>query len=442
MTNIEAPTPTPVAEGQRIEGLDVLRGVALLGILAMNIQSFSMPFSAYMNPTVFPEFNLTNQLVYIYTHVVYDVKMMTLFSMLFGAGAVLYWKKCKRREDVWRIGGLWFRRMGWLLLLGMIHAYFIWYGDILVTYAVCGLLALWWLRRVPPTGQLIIGGALILFAAALNTLFNAQYWIYANPEMMEAWGWPEEARAQFMKGIGEGVAFFDPTPEQFQTQIDEHLTGYIEMLPHRLKQSVLMQAIFIPLYMLWRCTGAMLLGMALFKMDVLTGRRSTSFYLKLAVIGYAIGIGLTVAGIIYNTSNDFDIGLFPMIGMRFNEFGSVPMALGHVGLVFLLFKSGVLGRLAHALAAVGRMALTNYLMQSVVATLLFYGYGFALFGKLERLEQQGVVVAIWAFQLIFSVFWLKAFRFGPAEWLWRSLTYWSPQPMRRVKPTPAATDES
>ncbi len=429
MISADPGAPAPVTEKKRIEGLDVLRGVALLGILVMNIQAFSMPFSAYMNPRVFPEFDLANQLVYIYTHLFFDVKMMTLFSMLFGAGVVLYAEKAKKPEDIRPVRRLWFIRMGWLLAIGMVHAYFIWYGDILVSYAVCGLLFLWWLRRLPAGAMLILGVLFLTFGALLNTAFSFQFWIYANPEFMAEWS--AEAQEGFMKGVGEGVQYYDPTPEQFAQQVQDHLGGFLPMLHHRIEQSLIMQLMFIPLYMLWRGTGAMLLGMALYKMDVLTGRRSTRFYAILALIGYAIGGALIGSGIAWNFADDFSLGNFALIGLRFNEVGSIPMALGHIGLVFMLFRLGVLGGLARALAAVGRMALTNYLMQSIICTLIFYGYGFAYFGQLERLEQQFVVVAIWAFQLVFSVFWLKGFRFGPAEWLWRSLTYSRLQPFRR-----------
>ena len=139
-------TPVPVASGERIETLDVLRGFALLGILAMNIRAMAAPFSAYMYPYALFDFTGASRAAYIFTSVVFDLKMMGLFSMLFGAGVLLY--AAKPTESGQPPRGLWFRRMFWLLVIGLVHAYLIWDGDILVPYALCGLLLLWWVRRL------------------------------------------------------------------------------------------------------------------------------------------------------------------------------------------------------------------------------------------------------------------------------------------------------
>src|SRR5688572_12938962 len=142
------PRPAPVAPGERLETLDVLRGFALLAILAMNIRAMAAPLSAYMNPASLFEYSGASRAAYEFTSVVFDLKMMGLFPMLFGAGALLYAAKPGQAQA--SVTRLWFRRMFWLLVFGLVHAYLIWDGDILVPYALCGILVLWWVRDWSP----------------------------------------------------------------------------------------------------------------------------------------------------------------------------------------------------------------------------------------------------------------------------------------------------
>ena len=148
----------------------------------------------------------------------------------------------------------------------------------------------------------------------------------------------------------------------------------------------------------------------------------------MVVLGYAMGFPLIWIGARKIVAQDFDFVYFFRYGWNFNYLGSLFVALGHVGLVMLLCRIGALARLMRALAAVGQMAFTNYLMQSIICTLVFYGYGFGLWGSLSRFELIGVVLAVWAAQIIWSPLWLRVFRYGPLEWLWRCLLYTSPSP--------------
>ena len=241
---------------------------------------------------------------------------------------------------------------------------------------------------------------------------------------------PDTARAieDAFAGQQQWVA---PTPEQIAEEITVHRGSYLTVLPTRANNSLIMQVGFIPFFMLWRGTGAMLLGLALARLGVLTGARSARFYLRMMLACYGVGLPLVIGGVIFNFANDFSLGTFSLIGAQFNMVGSLPVALGHIALVMLLVRLNVLGWLGTALAASGRMALTNYLMQSLLCTFIFYGYGLGYFGSLDRLEQELVVLGIWILQLAVSPMWLRRYRFGPAEWGWRSLTYWSLQPMRR-----------
>jgi uncharacterized protein len=175
----------------------------------------------------------------------------------------------------------------------------------------------------------------------------------------------------------------------------------------------------------------MLVGMGLMKLGVFSAQRSRRFYLWMVGLGYGVGLPLMVFDATELIRHKFSVVYMIHGGILYNLFGSLVVALGHVGLLMLIIQSGAISWLTTRLAAVGRMALSNYLFDSILCTTLFYGYGFGLFGGINRLGLAAIVLTIWIFQLLVSPIWLKYFRFGPAEWLWRSLTYWRLQPMRQ-----------
>jgi uncharacterized protein len=389
--------PVPVTAGQRLETLDVLRGFALLGILAMNIRAMAAPFSAYMNPTVLFPYEGVSRAAYVFTTVVFDLKMMGLFSMLFGAGVLLY--AAKPTEAVRVVRGLWFRRMFWLLVIGLIHAYLIWDGDILVPYALTGLLLLWWVRRLPAPALfamaatwLVIGGALGL---GMGAMFDSM---------------PPDEKA-------EAMAMWAPTPEQVQEQVAALRGSYPEVVAHRASFVAMGQTMYYALFFFWRVGGMMMLGMALLKWGFLDGRLAASRYATVAAFCVPLGLGLAWAGI---------------NAVELVNFGAVFASVGYAAAFIYVIKRGLVAGLRRRLAAVGQMAFSNYLMQSIVTSILFLGWGFNLAGRFDYAAQLLIVLAIWLVQLIVSPIWLQHFRFGPAEWLWRSLTYWKRQPMRKT----------
>lgn len=417
-----APDQLRPAGDDRSETLDVIRGVAVLGILSMNIAIFAMPFAAYQNPTVLFEYSGLNRATYWVVHTLFDTKMMSIFSMLFGAGALLYARKAAGRDGERRARGLWLRRMGWLLLIGMLHAYLIWEGDILVAYALTGLMVVWWLRRLSAGWLLAASAGFLLIAEAMMALQGASvYWMLQADDAAE------------MMGKGGELAYAAPNDEAIAAQLATLRGDWLAVFEHRAAIAVMLQTVGFLFYFFWRAASMMLLGMALYRLGALTGRWRLRGYAGLTAGGYLVGLPLVIGGIMYNESHGFDPALHNLLGMRFNEVGSVGVALGHVGLIALLVKAGALGMLRRRLAAVGRMALTCYLLESVLAGLIFYGYGLGLAGRLDRFEQQVVVLGVWALLLVIAPWWLARYRFGPVEWLWRSLTYWRPQPMRRVQ---------
>ena len=430
VTKAPSATLQPVGE-DRSETLDVIRGVAVLGIFAMNIATFAMPFAAYSNPTLMFPYEGLNRITYWVVHSLFEVKMMSIFSMLFGAGAVLYSEKAATRFDARRVRSLWLRRMGWLWLLGMIHAYLIWEGDILVSYALTGLLVVWWLRRLPVWALFGASAGFLLISLFLSLVGGLNTFASLHPDIaQETLRIPAEAVTQ-MKQQAD-LSWIAPSPESLAEQTDALRGGWLEVFHHRVETAWVIQTFAFGFFIFWRGASMMLLGMALYKLGALTGRWTQRSYACLAVGGYLLGLPLVVGGIAYNTAQHFDPGWHQLVGMQFNLIGSVGVALGHVGLIGLVVRAGVLGAVRRRLAAVGRMALSCYLSESVLAGLIFYGYGLGFAGRLDRFEQQLVVLGVWALLLIAAPLWLARFRFGPAEWLWRSLTYWRPQPMRRT----------
>jgi uncharacterized protein len=404
----------PVSQRDRVETLDVLRGFALLGILAMNVRAMAAPMSAYMYPYHPFDYTGASRAAYLFTSVAFDLKMMGLFSMLFGAGALLY--AAKTTPDGKAPGALWFRRMGWLLAIGLVHAYLIWDGDILVPYALCGMLLLWWVRRWPAWALAAAAVALLAVGASLSAMYG-QMWN----------GLPAEARASESE-------LWMPTREQSNAQLADLHGSYVEVVAARAPSAFEAQTFYFLGFFFWRCGGMMLLGMALWKWGFLDGRRAAREYRITAATCLPIGLALAAYG-----SSRLEAVRYAMperiLADLWNYTGAVLTSIGYAATLILIVRSGALAALRHALSAVGQMALTNYLMHSVIGAIVFLGWGFGLAGRIDYAEQLLFVAGVWTLQLIVSPLWLRQFRFGPAEWVWRSLTYGERQPMRRTTPT-------
>jgi len=400
----------PVRLGERIVSLDVLRGVAIMGILVMNVQSFSMIEAAYLNPTAYGDLTGLNRLVWMLSHLLADLKFISIFSMLFGAGVVLFSNRLEARGIA--PAGLHYRRVFWLLVIGLAHGFLLWYGDILAVYGLVALVA-YLFRRVRPTVLAVVGVIVLAVSSGLYALGGASVQ-YMPPEALEGF-----------------ALFWQPTAETMATELAAYRGPWIEQMPQRGAAMITSLTVVFLFNHVWRVGGMMLLGMALFKWGVLSAERSRRFYAILAALGLAVGLPLIALGIERRFAAGWSIEYGFFQGAHYNYWGSVFVALGYVALVMLAVKDRVLGWLGRAFAAAGRMAFTNYLLQTLIMTTIFYGHGLGLFGRVERSHQILMVFAVWIFQLWFSTFWLARFRFGPAEWLWRTLTYMKPQPMRR-----------
>jgi len=400
----------PVQGSERYEAIDLLRGFAVLGILVMNIQSFAMPFAAYFNPTALGDRGGLDFAIWTVNHLFFDQKFMTIFSLLFGAGILIMTTRAEERSG--RSAALHYRRMFWLLVFGLIHAYLIWYGDILVLYAVCGLVVYLFRRRSPVT--LFVLGSLVLLVGALLMVGGG----IAMPSA------PPEARQEILD-------FWSPGAALLQEEVAAFQGGWLAQMPKRIEFARGFHLFEMWIWGIWRAGGLMLIGMALLKWRVVTGERPAEFYMRLAAIGFLLGLPLIAAGVVRMNARQWEAFYSFFMGGLFNYGGSLLVSSGWIGLFTLLWKAGALGGLAPRLMAVGRTAFSCYILTSIICTFVFYGHGLGLFGRVGRPGQMFVTLAVWITLLIVAPLWLERFRFGPLEWLWRTLTYGERQPMRR-----------
>ncbi len=403
------PVIRPTQDADRYVELDVLRGFALLGILIMNIQSFSMIDAAYLNPTAYGDLTGANLLIWVLSHVLADTKFMTLFSVMFGASVLLFTDRIEARGR--RPLKRYYLRIFWLIMFGMLHAYGLWHGDILVTYGLCALVVVFF-RKARPGVLLTVGLVVISVASVLYAFsqWSIPHWTEADMlEVLKAWA---------------------PSQEEMETMEAAYRGGWLAQMSQRVPAAFQMQGFYFIFYSAWRAGGLMLVGMALYKWGVLTGQRSERYYVGCLLAGLLAGIPLVSLGVYRNFAAEWALEYSFFAGTQFNFWGSLLVSLGYIGLVMLACRRRWGSRLLNLLAEVGRTALSNYILQTLICTVLFYGHGVGLFGRVSRLGQFGIVLLVWGVQILLTHFWLQRFRFGPLEWVWRSLTYWKRQPMR------------
>lgn len=407
----EKETAVPTKPSERIIALDALRGFAILGILVMNIQSFSMIFAAYQNPAAYGDLTGLNKAVWIFSHVFFDLKFMAMFAMMFGAGIILITTSAERKGI--SPAKLHYKRNFWLLIFGLVHAYLFWSGDILTAYAICGFIV-YIFRKLSPKWLVLIGIVLFAIPSAIQIFGQASLAYMPSEQLVDM------------------TQSWQPDSQMVADEVVAFQGGWLTQMEYRVADSLEMHTFIFLIYMGWRICGLMLFGMALFKWGVLTAQRSKQFYTRLMLVGFLLGFPLIIVGVVQNFAHNWQITYSMFTGSQFNYWGSILVSLGYIGMVMLIVKAGWIPNIVNRFAAVGRMALTNYFMQTLICTTVFYGHGLGWFGDVERTGQILFVFGVWALQLVISPIWLNYFRFGPFEWLWRSLTYWQKQPMRRA----------
>jgi uncharacterized protein len=417
--------------GRRIEALDFVRGVALCGILLMNITGFGLS-GAYTNPTVSGGADGANLWAWIITQIGFEGTQRALFSMLFGASTILLVSRLERsgRADA---ADIYYRRNLWLIGFGMVNAFlFLWYGDILFAYGVTALF-LYPFRNLAPKWLIAIGIAGFLAGAAWNGYDTARL-LGKHDAYVEAAAARDahrpltEAQQGALTAWEEARGEFKSTPERVRQSVERHRQGYLTLFWRTAEVNAEIQSWYMYRYF-FDIFSMMLIGMALFRLGVLTLERPGRLYWTMLLGGYGIGIAVNLVETRWVIDHQFSAAAFAQANVSY-DLGRLAMTIGHLGALLLFVRSGALGWLRRAFAAVGQMAVTNYLAHSVLCGIFFIGFGY--FGQLERHQLYYVVLAIWVAQLIVSPLWLRHFRFGPVEWLWRTLTYLKRQPFRRT----------
>ena len=410
----------PVVQGDRIQSLDVLRGFALLGILVMNITGFGLVSAAYLNPQLGIE-SSTDFAVWAGMELFAEGSMRAIFSLLFGAGILLFLGDGDDPGSAMR----YFKRILCLLMFGLFDAYvLLWTGDILVTYAIAGLI-LYFVRSS--------AGHTLLIAAATLTVLLSLYNAGVSAGLAELRSISEQASAISPQGrdvppdLATGrdawqnfARELHPPVAELEAELDRRRGSYAEAFIWSAgANSDVYRTTLLPV-LLPDALVVMLLGMALYRYGILQGRREKLFYARLAGWGFGIGVAVNGFEVWRANASGFDLLTSINVLQPTYHLGRIALGLGWLGLVIYLNQAYGFGR---RLAAVGRVALSNYLMQSLVGLFVFTGAGLGLVGEMVRYQLVFVAAAIGFAQLLISPWWLARFRYGPAEWLWRRVTY-------------------
>ena len=427
----------PVSQQERITILDSLRGIAILGILLMNIPGFALPDPVMDDPSVLGESG-ANFKTWYFIDWFMEGSQRALFSMLFGAGIILFISRQEKKTD-----GLWpadyfFRRQLWLLVFGLFNAFILlWFWDILFHYACIGMIAFAF-RRLSAKTLIIVAVVCLLLQTARDNVeaYRDRKMIYKGEAIAKLDTTVTKLTDGQKEDLGAMTGLKEKTSKESKIKkMEKNLKtvrgsygGFYQYQSGRSMEGEL----YYTYFGLWDILIFMFLGMAFFKTGILMGHASAKIYCALFIGG--LGLGLTLSY----------FRLQPLIDYKFDgynikrnvlfecyEISRTLRSVGIFGLIMLLYKSGWFKWLFALMRPVGQMAFTNYLMQSFLVGLFFYGIGFGMYGKLNRFEIYYVVAATWVLQIIWSHIWLRYFRFGPLEWCWRSLTYRKLQPFKK-----------
>jgi uncharacterized protein len=432
---------TPVSQAERIAILDSLRGIAILGILLMNIPGFGLPRVLFHDISVLNEWNGPNYFVWYLFDGFLEGTQRGLFSMLFGAGIILFISRLEKRTEGMIAAELFFRRQLWLLLFGLFNAFvLLWFWDILFAYAICGMV-LFAFRRLPARSLLIAAFVSLLLGTAREN--RNLYFDKAVIDKGEKVARLDTNKIKLTENQKEELQAMQEikdrsNPENKRKKMEKGiasvLTSYSTLYSEHSDHSVEIETIFL-YYGIWDLFLFMLIGMAFLNLGILQGEAKTKIYAWMTVVGLGVGIPLSALYLEPNLEMKFNqFEIIKNLKFEFYQLARLFRSLGAFGCIMLLYKSGWFGWLFRLMRPVGQMALTNYLLQSFLCGMFFYGVGFGMFGKLDRYELYYVVLAVWVIQIFWSHLWLRYFRFGPFEWLWRSLTYWEMQPFRKPRP--------
>lgn len=399
---------------ERIEFLDELRGLAVLGMTAINLVVFGVPSLATLNPELLGELRTIDKLLHQTLFLGFEGSFRAMFCVLFGIGVLIQFKRLSEKTSQQHALLMHRRRMRWLILFGLIDAYLLlWYGDILFLYGLIGMFLLSF-RNLAASRLSLVALLLLVLLAAQNFFFGDFFALPKNQLMqpMSAdMATPEAVRSQMITEV--------------EAEVEAIREGYLSAWPSRSLLALHMQVSHL-FRGLWEALALMLLGMACYKWAAFQPRFSARRYALVSIVGFVVGLSINF----WEIERSASAGTPVLVQFLCTyDLGRLATALGFASLLMLLSKLAWLAGARRLLAAAGRMALSNYLLQSVLYAVIFMGFG--LFGQLGFLELYLLVTAAWALQLMLSSAWLRRFRLGPLEWAWRSLVLRERQAFRR-----------
>ena len=370
----------------------------------MNLPSFAQPH--FDNPLIYGGFHGADFGAWLFCRVFANLKFLSIFSMLFGAGIYLFTSHIEATGN--SATALHYRRMIFLIGFGLLHGYLLWFGDILVHYGICGIFV-YPLRKLPVRRLLMVGGILFVIPVITGEIYLLTM--------------TSEQQREFQSE-------FRPSQSEIHQSLAIYRGSWLAQESARASETLEFETSLFAWEYFWREIGLMLVGIALFRMGFFSAKAARSVYQWLIVVAVAVGVPLTLYTFYANFRVAWHSEYVYFRGEFLDYFSSVTIAFGWVGAVMLFcqWRHGL--AMKRSLQHLGRAAFSNYILQTAICTVLFYGEGFGLYGRVSRSWQLGIVCLIWAFQIVISNLWFRHFRMGPLESLWRSLTYWNWQPIR------------
>jgi len=431
----------PINQSERIIALDSIRGIAILGILLMNIPAFGISYPAIFDYSLNKQSDLNYFFWYVFGPGVFEGSQRAIFSMLFGAGTIIFVTRLEKRVSGLLPAELFLRRQLWLLVFGLFNAYILlWFWDILYAYAICGIILLPFRRVAPKYLMLSAGICLLLMTVRENRDLYQDKSVISTGEKLAAL---DTTQVKLTNKQKTQLAAFEEIKERskpdvkkktFEKDILAVRGSYGDIYESRSDRAEYGETSAMFRFLVWDILLFMFLGMAFFKLGILQGQAKTKVYVWMAIIGLGVGLPLSYLFVVNDVKHNFNwFEIMKTKKFEFYELQRFVHSIGIFGLIMLLYKSGWCKWLFNLMRPVGQMAFTNYLTQSFLCGLFFYGIGLGYFGKLQLYQLYYVVAVIWVMQIIWSHLWLRYYRFGPLEWLWRSLTYWKKQPLKKQK---------
>ncbi|GGF05430.1 DUF418 domain-containing protein [Kangiella profundi] len=384
------------SSNDRISSIDLMRGVVILMILVININYFSTPSLLRYNPLAFGDFTAADKWIWLFEYALVKQRFMALLSILYGAGIVLFANKYTK-QGITPIKPF-FMRSVLLLVFGLLHAYLIWDGDILVAYALCGMLV-FWLRNLKPV-LLITVGFLLALGSVAPYIYDSILAIFDPPPTSPYWSADTETQTKMLNAYKGN--WWQLTADRIEVAIERQTWDFLY-------------------FTLWRTSGLMMVGMGLVKVGFFSGQRNHKAIMWACLL---VGLPLSLITAWLYTETGFSYQFFNSYLSISFYIGALVLAMAYVCLFIVWAQSSFAQGLQSLMSKVGRMAFTLYIMQSVICGFIFYGYGLDMYGKVSRSELVLLTLAIWAIQIMFVKMWFQYFEQGPLETVWRKGYSW------------------